>query len=520
MFAQIPCRRTPWSLNNNAAGRGACRGLLRRNLTTSRSILREQEEAESYFVDPTPVRRKSYTPWNSRRALPSHLLHAKGPLFIPEQSPGDEPTSSETNPAADEANIDEPFSRQIQPEEEARPTEQREQERIQSRVALWDSEEQSSRESLVGRRYFRESDQIYVMGLDPTGRYIAHALAGSKTIPPVRYIFHNRGLCRQWDLAKRQLTLYRGYDALVRNRIIAEDTSAEAEVSNEGLIENLIVTLPAGQVVQAVQSIRHRLDHRSSICLVNDGLGVAEALIEAHFPDPLTRPMFLLGHLSTALGHTNNMFSVQEVEQGRLYMTLFSKQAREPGMFQIKHHPPLERTTRGTHFIRLMTAMPGLNATGHPMEEFLRFKLPTLAFRSIVDPLAALLNCTYEKLPKNMYARQLMDELIGEVSRVVARFPECRDSRRLRELAVASSLRKEVIRKLMLQRTADSKMRSQLTRGWDTDIEFLTGYFVRRGRELQVSVSTLDSLLWAVKAKRMVWLKKNEAEIPFDYGGN
>ncbi|KAL2261603.1 hypothetical protein VTK26DRAFT_3812 [Humicola hyalothermophila] len=319
-----------------------------------------------------------------------------------------------------------------------------------------------------------------------------------------------------WDQSKRRLALHRDGEYLIRDRIIAEDTSSELGAHNKGVIENLIVTLPAGQVVQAIGRIRHRLDHRSTICLVNDGLGVAEALIEAYFQDPLTRPLFVLGHFSAALGHTNQMFSVSEVRQGRLYLTAISGQPRAPGMFPIKRHPPLERTTRAAHFLGLLTAMPGLHATGHRMDEFLRYKLPTLAFRSIVDPLAALINCSYDKLRDNMHARHLMDELIGEVSRVVLRLPECRNSERLRQLASASSLRDEVLHKLARKRTADSRMRAQLSHGWDTDIEFLTGYFIRRGRELKVSVATLSSVLHAVKAKRLVLLKKNETEIPFD----
>jgi cytochrome b translational activator protein CBS2 len=380
---------------------------------------------------------------------------------------------------------------------------------------LWDSGERQVPAPPQVTQRFNPSDQVYVMGLDLAGRHIAHTLAGCETIPPVRYIIHEHYLRKQWNEANRQLTVYRGDDMIVRNRVVAEDTSGLVESSGD-IIENLIVTVPAGQVVQALESIQHRLNHRSTICLVNDGLGVAEALTEAYFHNEAKRPVFLLGHFSTVLGHTNQRFSVHEVSPGRLYLSLFSR-AREPGArFEIKRHPPLERTARATHFIRLLTAMPGLNATGHPMTDFLKYKLPTLAFRSIVDPLATLLECTYDQLPGNMYARQLMDQIIGELSHVVARLPECRDSEMSRQTAVVSMLRKHVLRKLMLQRNADSKMRSNTSRGWNTDLDFLAGYFIRRGREVQADVPTLSSITLAVKAKQMVMLKQVEAEVPFE----
>ena len=73
---------------------------------------------------------------------------------------------------------------------------------------------------------------------------------------------------------------------------------------------------------------------------------------------------------------------------------------------------------------------------------------------------------------------------------------------------------------MMLQRTADSKMRAQVAAGWDTDVDFLSGYFVRRGREMNVDVAALESVMAASKAKQVMLLKKLEADIPFDTSGS
>ncbi|KAL2128832.1 hypothetical protein VTI74DRAFT_8596 [Chaetomium olivicolor] len=407
------------------------------------------------------------------------------------------------------------------------PVEQRtdrDLDRIRAKVALWDGKEQDDPDppKAVGMQPWRPSDRVYVLGLDSAGRYIAHTLAGSLSIPPVRYLFHKRYLSKKWKIAEKKVTLYRGDEFTARRRVIPEYMPEEEEL--EGLdtkgdiIHNLIVTVSASQAVQAIGRIKHRLDYRSSICLVNDGLGVAEALIEAHFPTEASRPTFILGHLTAKLHKLRNRFSVAEVRPGRLFLSLWSPEGRGVGPnFIVKRHPPLPRVSRATHFIRILTAMPGLNASGHPMPEFLRQKLPTVAFRTIVDPLAALLDCRFEDLRGNPYARALMDRLIGELARVVSRLPECRDSPRLRQFVLSGELRKEVFHKLMLQRTANSELRSQIGLGWDTDVDFLSGYFVKRGHEVNASVTALDSIMWAIKAKQMVVLRQlARGEIPFE----
>lgn len=557
-FAQIPYRCIPWPLNNDVAGRGAMRRLLDRDFATSRCY--------------SAQRTSTYKPWNGPRGLPVHLLGTFGPMVIPPINQHTQPLrpphlertagsvdlplagrevlpparSSEDVPAAaqdghiapavgpaedtpatilaDHVVPTIPSGAEISTDQAggAMPAEQErsgELDRIQSKLALWDAEERQAhaRPRLpVGVPAFKPSDQIHVMGLDLAGRYIAHALAGCETIPPVRYLIHRHFLYKQWHQADKQLTLYRGATSIARRRVKAELIPEDpADSRSNRVIDNLLVTLPAAEVLQALGHIRHRLDHRSTICLVNDGLGVAEALIEAYFPDESRRPIFLLGHFTTSLGHGESRFSVAEIRPGRLYLSLFSP-PKEASRFNIKRHPPIERTARATHFIRLLTAMPGLNATGHPMPDFLRYKLPSMAFRTIVDPLAALLDCRYSELTSNPYARQLMDRLIGELSRLVSRLPECRQSKRLKQFAVSSALRDEVFHKLMLRRTADSKLRVQIGRGWDTDINYLSGYFVRRGREVQASVTALDSIMWAVKAKQVVTLGKLEGDIPFE----
>jgi len=520
-LAQIFCRRTIWPLNDHVVGRGASRPPLGRHFTAS-----------------TRNAKHNYVPWTTPGLLPVHLSGRPGPHAVrsvveKKAAPASARTSGEkpatapahpVRPAGQEPENDLGSIRSEQKPENDLGRNRSEQEpvndlsRIRSKLSLWDADERQAQAlpnpnaSLLP---LHQSDTIHVLGLNPSGLYIAHTLAGCGTIPPVRFILDKYYQYRQWSQNHQCLTLYRGDERIVRHGVVAEP--AFGYQAKASMIHNLIVTVSAGRVVDTIGLIKHRLNHNSTICLVNDGLGVAEALIDAYFPDVLSRPVFILGHFTAAVGHTGNSFAVSEVRRGRLYLSLFSQQGERN--FRIKFHPPLERIDRATRLIRLLTAIPQLRASGHPMPDLLAYKLPRVAFRTIMEPLAALFDCRYDYLPKDRHARILMDQLVGELSSVVSRFPECRDSAKLRQFTITESLRREAFRKLMQQRTADSPMRAQVGRGWEIDLEFLSGYFARRGREVHARVAALEAVMRAVRAKQNVLLKRLAEEIPFEGSG-
>ncbi|KAK4649302.1 uncharacterized protein QC761_117640 [Podospora bellae-mahoneyi] len=393
--------------------------------------------------------------------------------------------------------------------------------RILSRIAMWDQQEQAVPESTpVPADDLAPSEHIHVMGLDPVGRYITHILASCDHIPPVRYVMHTPGVHNVFKQNDRKLTLYRGDQMITTNRIIAVnfnqggDYTSPKQYALPSLISNLIITTPAADIVRILEPIKHRLDHRSTIVLINDGLGVVEDLIKTYYPSSITRPTFILGQFTGKLGYTGEQFSVEEVELGRLRMSIYPQQIQQSGV-RIVRHPPIEHTLKPTRLLRTLTAIPDLRAAGFPMDDFFKKALPTIVFRSIVDPLTVVLDSTYDKLPKNAYARLVMDQLLSELCGVISRLPEVRDSPDFSRLTVIQRLRKEIYHKLVRQQTSSSRMRSNVARGWATDIDYQTGYFVERGRQLGLRVENLNSLIAEVKAKQKIQMDRQNMQIPF-----
>ena len=320
--------------------------------------------------------------------------------------------------------------------------------------------------------------------------------------------------------------LYRGGEQLSSQRAVAELVARPGQDpdfwTGRGLsdravekpIDQLIVTVPAFGVVRAFSSIRHRVDESTTICLAQDGLGVVEALNETYFPDPSTRPAYVLGHTTHRLYPVRDeLFSLSEFKQGRLYLSALR---RDLGHTQMHYHPPAERLARSSHLLRLLTTTPGLQAGGFPIDQFLRYKLPSTIFKSVVDPLTVILDCTYDKLAGNAYARQLIDQLLGEIVNVVGKLPELRGSTKLGWFR-DGSLRKDLFGRLASRKNTESRMQVLTRRGWESDIDFLNGYFVRRGREVGIKCPANETVMSMVKAKHAAELAQRREEVAFDF---
>lgn len=548
MFARIPRRRIPWFSNNVSVGRGASRWGSKAHTTASAQFM------QSHKLDTDSPSRQDASLEQIRVRMfdpPAgfHGLQAAG---------GGGQTSTETSNAEASA---------PQTDNNASPVREGSG-RIARRLSLleggtgggdvamdgpaespaeantlWtqeplpptpnkyaDKRESGPSWQELARHMMSFSDQVHVLGLDLAGRYVGHALAGCETIPPVRYLLHDPFLKKAWHKAGGSLTLHRGDVAIVRQRVIGEyvrvremheDRDHNWYVSDKP-IRNLIITVPPGHVLRSLDPIIHRLDHRSTICFLQDGLGVMEDVVSTFFPDESSRPVFLVGHFTSTLGHIHpfdeNRFTVREVRSRKLYLSIPTARAgSKPGEL-IKRHPPPEHTIRYTHLLKLLTAVPGLNACGYRYADMLSHKIFAVAFRAVAEPLATLVDSPYAGLEKNTSASMIMDRAIGEICDVVARLPEFKELVIFRRAYLAPMMRKEMFRRLNAKRKSDSKMRTYTARGWESDVDYLTGYFVRKGRELAVRVDALEVLLLMVKGKRDAALARLEMLIPFMEG--
>lgn len=474
VFARIPHRHTSWSRGSITVGRGAVRGYSSNQAvaetTESPSESKTQEDNEDISDE------GRYDPFSKR----SHLRRLLDD--VSEQSPYEIKSIAERK----EAPIGLTYSTDPRG---PRPMPQAEE----------------------------ECKRIHILGYDPRAYFIAHELAGNPHLDPVKLLVHKRNVMRSWQLEGEQVSVWRGLERSSRGRGRAEAEwigRGRDEPSNEH-IDQLIVTLACGVTKTALENIVHRIDNRTTICLVQDGLGVVEHLNASLFPDPTTRPHYVLGHMAASLGYNKKWFFGAKVrEPGKLYLHAVEKGLDLAPIFRF--HPPVERRSHSTQFLRTLVTTPGLSAGGYNLENWLIKKLPALVFNSVIEPMAVILDTTYDNLPRNEHAIQLADELLDELFNVIMALPELTNSSKVVQHCGLGELRKKTIKRLWEKGSSQSNMLSRVRAGQWVDIDYMNGYFVRRARELGIKVPQNEVVVDMVKARISERREEMKNTIPFE----
>lgn len=276
-------------------------------------------------------------------------------------------------------------------------------------------------------------------------------------------------------------------------------------------ISNLIVTGSPVQTVNLLKSVKHRVDDRTAICYLQDGLGVAEAANNRVFTDVETRPSMILGHMQHSLARDRDRNTIHR--DADMVLT---------GVRPYVHHGKLKysystkRTSTERMLARLAQAQL-LNAQGVPLDGWLSVKIPALMFAAVADPLCVMLDYRYEQLVFNPTAHRLVDQLLNEIADVVAELPEVRRSGpQLQAMLRGEGMRKHIFNRLRAKRDQPSKMLQQINHGHLTEIDFLNGYFIQRGRRMRINMPANEMVVSMVKAKHKASREKCHSYVPFE----
>ncbi|CAK7217348.1 2-dehydropantoate 2-reductase (Ketopantoate reductase) (KPA reductase) (KPR) [Sporothrix bragantina] len=469
-------------------------------------------------------------------------------------------------------------------------------------------------------RLKKPSTMIYIVGGNPEATYLAHSLSILPYMPRVQMLLLSRKFAHNWVREGREVQVLRPglkpTSKKLRAYLMKSPPSATRQLSKRPLkgrltrfaptgtyykqpiIRNLIITQACAPSIIAVGRLKHRLDNNSTICLVQPGLGVVERLNELFFPDPLTRPRYILAHMTHTLGYTNRSLSVAELKVGRLMLTLYDppgwrqtateavtaeaqrraqkalpRTPRTPGPdpqspvpirpgdlhaldfinefstpvpnerleddakipFQGKNSP-LGRSMAycGLHLMYLMGITPTLHTDFYRYSTFLQHKLPDMITTSATETVATMLDLSLSGgLMNNPEARLMIGRLVTEMISVAVALPETKNDPKLHWF-VASGRLKRRINHLLHQHYFHNKDKDGVRRigdfgdgghydrhrgpfvsegpcrmalrtslGRRSDIQFLNGYFVRRGLEVGVACPWNEMAIHVVQAKRL-----------------
>lgn len=428
-------------------------------------------------------------------------------------------------------------------------------------IACSISPERSQADIDTFRRNYRKTQQtksnnvprrIHILGTGNIGKFIAHSLRGLPDPPPVTLLFHKKSYLDAWEAGNREITIKTDGISVARGGFNAEfyraafrrhgqqvtydeyisphiDPHLQAEVSRSEEapspldentsyepIHNLIVCIKAANTVGALLNVRHRLQPESSILFLQNGMGIIDQVNTEVFPDPTTRPNYMLGINTHGVNSQQDLFSATHAGAGTIQIGLLPRsQPSHPASptspnqaFEDEIWSPTSR-----YILRTLARSPILAAIGQTPTEILQAQLEKLAVNAVINPITALLDSRNGAVLYNYSLTRAMRLLLAEISLVFRNLPEL--ARLPNTVTRFSAERLETLVVSVAYTTRDnlSSMCADVRSGRRTEIEFINGYVVKRGEEMGIKCVMNYLVMQLVKGKQATVDRERNEEV-------
>ncbi|KAL8720202.1 MAG: hypothetical protein Q9225_002895 [Loekoesia sp. 1 TL-2023] len=278
------------------------------------------------------------------------------------------------------------------------------------------------------------------------------------------------------------------------------------ENPSEETIYNLIVSVKAFDTINALKRVAHRLTRESCILFIQDGMGIIEEVNDQVFPDPETRPQYMLGVISHGISRTKP-FTLVHSGYGTTALTILPRHIGE-----VK--PDFE--TSALYLMRTMTSIPVLAAVGFGPTDLLQIQIERLAVSAIINPLTALIGCPNGDLLQRSSISRTMRLLLAEICLVIKSLPELQGVPNVRVRFDIKRLEAHVLGVATMTSEKRSPTLQDISKGRQTEIEYTTGYIVRRGEEVGIRCVLNYMLKHMVKAKQLMEEEKHGNLLPLE----
>jgi len=321
------------------------------------------------------------------------------------------------------------------------------------------------------------SGRIHILGLGNLGRLFAHALAKVENAPPITLLLHRASLADEWEKVGRRIEITTDG---VPDRTGPFDVELVSPQGSQHIIDNLIVATKTTKTIPAVSAIKHRLTSDSTILFTQNGMGTVEELTKALFEDPSTRPNYLACVTSHGV-YSQGPF--RSVHAGRASVTIG----------RVAHSKAPQ------YLIDKIVQAPVLSAREVTPSELLRLQFEKLVVNAMINPLTAVFNCRNGELFNRTAIVRIMRLLLRETCQVLLSLPELRDDPTTPSRFSTQNLETVVLD--VAEKTAmnTSSMLQDVRAGRETEIDYINGYIVKRGREAGIDCRNNEKLVQMVK---------------------
>lgn len=383
------------------------------------------------------------------------------------------------------------------------------------------------------------SGRVHIIGLGNAGTFIAHSLASRQNPPPITLLMHHPSFYEAFRRKKHSLAInHNGLDDIktgfdvevfsngewwntrkdqgnkVGGKLSVRDADGYTSASSEDddHIECLIACSKANITEKALSTLSHRLTPDSTVCLVQNGMGLIDRLNETVFPDPENRPHYIQGVMSHGLVKKHDF----QIAHNGLGSTMLTP--------AVTSKTPLIEAENDTHWppttkylLRLMTLTPALIATTATPADILQHQLERLAVHCIINPLTALNDCKNGELLYIFSATRLMRLLLFEISSVICALPELQGVPGIEARFAPERLRRMVANAAALSANNTSSMLQDVRERRTSEIEYMNGWIVRRGEELGIKCVLNYMIKLLIYTKLDVVQRREASAVPIDF---
>lgn len=391
--------------------------------------------------------------------------------------------------------------------------------------------------------------RIHILGLGSIGTLIASSLKQLPNAPPISLLMHRVGNYTLFNQQKRSIRLINkstdvvdeqtGYDVdlleshegKIMWRYIPDQpppdkkitnplTEAEKMDSGETFIYMLIVTVKGPATQEALKQVRHRMNQRTTIMFLQNGLGQIDEINKYVFPDPATRPTYLIGVVSHGC-YVMSTFQVVHAGAGTIALGMYRDLDKFPlppkGMEAAS--PNLDVQTRRRHFptdnelyanisarylLRTVTRCPALACAVYPYLDLFQLQLEKLVVNCIVNPLTTLLDVKNGAMLNNPPLTRVQRLLLAEIATVIRGMPELEGIPNVRTRFSPTRLELKVQAQGTFTSQNSSSMREDMRLGRRTEVDYINGYVVKRGEQQGIKCVLNYMTMQLIKAKHHV----------------
>ena len=272
---------------------------------------------------------------------------------------------------------------------------------------------------------------------------------------------------------------------------------------DQGFISSLIVSLRSKDVL-VLARIAHRLGKESVILFVQNGMGYIEDVNEEIFPDPGTRPTYIIGVASHGVNRAE-AFTIVHSGHGTIALGVLPR---------VGYEPTRSLTPSARYLLRTITRTPVLAAAEYGPTDILQYQLEKLAINCVMQPITAVMECTHGELRQNFYMSRLIRLVLAEISLVVRSLPELQNVPNIESRFDPGRL--ELYIRHIADKTSsyESSMLRDIRIGKQTEIDYLNGYVIRKGEELGIRCVMNYMLLMMVEAKQKIVANNDSERLP------